>query len=184
MTMTSLLDELRKHRILRLSGKVTTDTADALISQLLLLDADDGQAPIDLYINSHGGYLSDGLAIIDAMQLVQAPVSTICVGTAASMAAVILAAGAKGRRLLTPNSEVMIHQMSGAHKGPESDLAIYAEHLMDQQKRLEALLAGFSGKTKEQVHRDMDRDRFMTAEETLAYGLVDEILKPGMKRPA
>lgn len=180
--MPSLHDELRKHRILRLSGKITTEAADQLISELLLLDADDSQSPIDIYINSRGGFVSDGMAIIDAMQLIQAPVSTICVGTAASMAAVILAAGTKGRRMATANVEVMIHQTSGGRTGQESDLAIYAEHLMGLQVKLEAMLAGFTGRTKEQVHEDMDRDRFMTAEESLAYGLVDEILQPGSKR--
>jgi ATP-dependent Clp protease protease subunit len=166
------------HRILFLSDEVTAEVANQLIAQLLLLDAANPEAPIDLYINSPGGSVSDGLAIIDAMYCLRAPVSTICVGKAFSMAACILAAGTPGLRLATPNAEVLIHQVAATFGGPTSDLRVYTERLTRIQERLVQLLAQWTGQPEERIRQDMQRQAFMTAEEARAYGLVDAVLEP------
>ncbi len=171
-------EALLKHRIVRLSEPVTKEAADRLISQLLLLDATDHAAQIDLYINSPGGNITDGLAIIDAMLCIEAPVSTICVGQAASMAAWILAAGTKGRRCATPNAEIMIHQASAGYVGQTSALQVFTERILRLQGRLVDLFAGWTGQTAERIRRDMNHDFFMTAEQALEYGIIDTILKP------
>lgn len=169
---------LLQHRILFLGGEVTNDAANRIIAQLLLLDADDPERAIDLYINSPGGSVVDGVAIIDAMRCIRAPVGTTCIGQAASMGAWILAAGAPGRRCATPNAEVMIHQVSTGFGGKASDIEVYAEHTLGLQRRLVDMLAAWTGQPPERIRADMARDCFMTAEEARAYGLVDQVLVP------
>lgn len=169
---------LLQRRILFLSGEVSADTANRLIAQLLLLDADDHAAPIDLYINSPGGSVTDGVAVVDAMRCIQAPVSTICVGLAASMAAWILAAGAPGRRFVSPNAEVMIHQVATSFGGQAADIEVYAQRTLRLQSRLVEMLAEWTGQRPERIRGDMARDYFMSASEACAYGLADQVLVP------
>ncbi|MDZ7337606.1 MAG: ATP-dependent Clp protease proteolytic subunit [candidate division KSB1 bacterium] len=177
METTALLS----HRILFLSEPITAEVANRLIAQLLLLDADHHEAQVDLYINCPGGNVVDGLAIIDTMQCIQAPISTICVGQAASMAAWILAAGTKGRRFATPNAEVMIHQVVAAFAGQTDDIRIYTQRTMRLQERLAQMLAELTGQPIEQIQKDMEHEFFMTAKEAKAYGIVDVILEPFVK---
>lgn len=172
------MEALWRHRILFLSESVTAEVANRLIAGLLLLDADDHKTPIDLYINSPGGSVPDGLAIIDAMQCIQAPVSTICIGRAASVATWILAAGTRGRRFATPNAEVMIHQVAAGFAGPVSDMRIYTEWVLRLQERLVEMLSRWTGQPPERIAKDMEREFFMTAEEARDYGIVDAILEP------
>lgn len=177
MTNATLLN----YRILFLSEPVTAAVANRLIAELLLLDAVNHEAPIDLYINSPGGNVLDGLAIIDTMQCIQAPVSTICVGQAASMAAWILAAGTKGLRFATPNAEVMIHQVAAAFSGEISDIRIHTQRVTQLQERLVRMLSEWTGRAVEQIQRDLEREFFITGEEAKDYGIVDAILEPFVK---
>ena len=170
--------EMLDHRILFLSEVVTAEAANDLVAGLLLLDADDHEAQIDLYLNSPGGSMSDGMAIVDTMTCVSAPVSTICIGQAASMAALILAAGAPGRRLVTPNAEVMIHQASAGMSGHTSDIRLFTDRMVRLQEHMERLLAGWTGQTVERIREDMKIDCWMTAQEAVAYGLVDAVIEP------
>jgi len=172
---------LLSHRILFLSEPITSEVANRLVSNLLLLDAVDNKAEIDLYINSPGGNLVDGFAILDTIQCIQAPVSTICVGQAASMAAWILAAGVKGRRFATPNAEIMIHQIAGGFSGQTTDFKIYSDRIVRLQRRLVEMLSGWTGRPKSQIKKDMEHEFFMTAEEAKAYGIIDAILEPFSK---
>nr|WP_093191694.1 ATP-dependent Clp protease proteolytic subunit [Thiocapsa sp. KS1] len=169
---------LLQHRILFLGGEVTKETANRLIAQLLLLDADDPAKPIDLYVNSPGGSVVDGVAIIDAMRCIRAPVGTTCIGQAASMGAWILAAGAPGRRYLSPNAEVMIHQVGSSFGGRAADIEVFAQHTLRLQASLVAMLAEWTGQSPERIRTDMARDCFMTAEEARDYGLADLVLEP------
>ncbi len=169
---------LLKHRILFLSEEINAQTSNRLISQLLLLDADDSEQRIDFYINSPGGAVSDGLAIIDTIRCIQAPVSTICLGKAFSMAAWILAAGMKGQRYATPHSEMMIHQLAAGFQGEAGDIEVYARRILRQQEQLIAMFSQWTGRPVEQIRTDMERDFFLTAEEAKAYGLIDELLEP------
>lgn len=173
--------ELLRHRILFLSEPITAEVANRLIAQMLLLDADNYEAQIDLYINSPGGSVLDGLAIIDTMQCIRAPVSTVCVGQATSMAAWILAAGAKGLRFATPNAEIMIHQLATAFAGQTTDIRIYTRRMMRLQDQLVRMLAQWTKQSVERIQKDMEHEFFMTAEEAKAYGLVDAILEPFAK---
>ena len=169
---------LLAHRILFLSEEITTERANALVASLLLLDADDPSRQIDLYINSPGGSVRDGLAIIDAMHCIQAPVSTICIGTAASMAAWVLAAGESGLRYATPHAEVMIHQVIGGYRGSADDVRIYADRILRDQRTMVEELSHYTGQTIERIQQDIIRDCFMTAEEAKDYGLIDQIIAP------
>ena len=169
---------LLQHRILFLAGGVDSDTANRIVAQLLLLDAQDPEAQIDLYINSRGGNIGDGLAIIDAMTCIQAPVSTICIGQAMSMAARILAAGQKGRRFATPNSEIMLHLMQVGLEGDSVDIQINAQRIARQQSAMIDMLARWTGQDRGKIEKDIDRDFFMTAEEAREYGLIDQVLRP------
>jgi len=175
---------LLQHRIIFLGTAVTAETANSVIQQLLLLDAEDQQRPIDLYLNSPGGSTVDALAIIDAMQCVRAPVSTVCIGMAASAAAWLLAAGSRGRRYATPHAEVMIHQVQAKTEGPLMDLEIAIERLRRIESRMNGLLAGWTGQPEERIKEDTERDFFMTAEEARDYGIIDEILPLGASRRA
>jgi len=172
-----IYSRLLKDRIIFLGEAIDDHVANNVIAQLLFLDAEDKDKDIKFYINSPGGSVSAGLAIYDTMQYIKAPISTICVGMAASMASVLLAAGAPGKRMVLPNSEIMIHQVMGGAEGQASDIKIQAEHILKIKDKLNQLLAKHSGHTKEEVEKDSDRDNWMSAEEAKKYGLIDLVLK-------
>jgi ATP-dependent Clp protease, protease subunit len=172
-----IYSRLLKDRIIFLGSTIDDIVANTVIAQLLFLDSEDSKKDIKLYINSPGGSVSAGLAIYDTMQYVKADVSTICVGTAASMGAVILAAGAKGKRLALPNAEIMLHQVMGGAEGQAIDIKIRAEHILKIKDKLNKILAEHTGQTLDKIDHDSDRDFFMTAEEARKYGLIDKIIK-------
>lgn len=171
-----IYSRLLKDRIVFLGTAIDDDVANAVVAQLLFLAADDPDKDIQMYINSPGGSVSAGLAIYDTMQHIKPDVSTMCIGMAASMGAVLLAAGAKGKRYALPNSEVMIHQPLGGARGQASDIEIHAKHILRTRERLNKILAERSGQPIERVAQDTDRDNFMSAEDAKAYGLIDEVL--------
>lgn len=171
-----IYSRLLKDRIIFLSEDVNDVNASLIVAQLLFLEADDPDKDISLYINSPGGSITAGMAIYDTMQFIKPDVSTICVGMAASMGAFLLAAGAKGKRYALPNSEVMIHQPLGGARGQASDVKIQAERLIKTRETLNKLLSDKTGQPLETIERDTERDNFMTAEEALAYGLVDKVI--------
>jgi len=174
-----LPSRLMKDRIIFLNNVVTEMTSYVMVQQLIYLESQDKKAPIHMYINSPGGNVTDGLAIYDTMQFLSCPVHTLCVGEAASMAAVLLAAGAKGHRHALPNSRIMIHQPNGGARGQETDVLIQAEEMKKVRRKLEEILAKHSGKKVSEVNKDCERDNFMSPEEALSYGklgLIDEIL--------
>jgi len=172
---------LRQHRVLLLSEPITAETANRIVADLLLLNASNCTERIDLYINSPGGSVTDGLAILDAMRCVQAPVSTICIGQAASMAAWILASGTKGLRYATPNAEIMIHQLAAGFYGQSAHIRVMSQRVLRLQKRLIEILAACTGQSQRRIARDMERDFFMTADEARRYGIVDAVLEPFSK---
>lgn len=171
-----IYSRLLKDRIIFLGSPIDDAVANTVIAQLLFLDSEDGKTDIKLYINSPGGSVSAGLAIYDTMQHVKSDVSTICVGMAASMGAVILASGAKGKRLALPNSEIMIHQVMGGAEGQATDIKIRAEHILKIKSKLDKILTKHSSKTLTQIERDTDRDYYMSPEEAITYGLIDRII--------
>lgn len=171
-----IYSRLLKDRIILLGDEVNNATANAIIAQLLFLEADDPDKDIFLYINSPGGSVSAGLAIYDTMNFIKPDVSTVCLGMAASMGAFLLAAGAKGKRFALPNSEIMIHQPMGGASGQATDIAIHAEHILRTREILNKILAERTGQSLEQIRQDTERDNFMTAEQAKAYGLVDEVM--------
>ena len=173
-----IYSRLLKERIIFLGGPIDDNVANIVIAQLLFLESEDSKKDIILYINSPGGSVTAAMAIYDCMNHIKPDVSTICVGIAASAAAVILASGAKGKRLALPNSEVMIHQVMSGVEGQASDIAIAAKHILRTKENLNKILAKNSGQSVEQVERDSDRDNYMTAEEAKKYGLIDDIIKP------
>lgn len=172
-----IYSRLLKDRIIFLGGPVNDQVANAIVAQLLFLESQDKDKDIKLYINSPGGSVSAGLAIYDTMQYVHSDVSTICVGIAASMGAVLLGAGAKGKRLALPHSEVMIHQVMGGAEGQASDIEIAAKHILKTKKTLIDILSQSTGKTPKQVEKDSDRDYFMSSKEAKDYGIIDQIVK-------
>jgi ATP-dependent Clp protease protease subunit len=172
-----IFSRLLKDRIIVLSDEVNDVTASLVVSQLLFLEQDDPDKDIQLYINSPGGYIHAGMAIYDTMRYVKPDVQTICVGLAASMGAVLLCAGAKGKRYALPNSEMMIHQPSGGVRGQASDVKIQAEQMLKTRDRLNRILSEMTGQPLDVIERDVDRDYYMSAEEAKAYGLIDEIMK-------
>ncbi len=176
-----IYSRLLKDRIVFLGGVVTDDVANLITAQLLFLESEDPEREINMYINSPGGSVTAGLAIYDTMQFVKPPVSTLCVGLAASMSAVLLAAGEKGRRYALPHSRVLIHQPSGGFQGQASDIEIQAREAVRQKSILNEILAAHTGKDIKQVEKDTDRDHFMSGKEALEYGLIDEVLvgRPG-----
>ena len=151
-------------------------TASLVVAQLLYLEAQDPDKEIQLYINSPGGSVTDGMAIYDTMQYIKCDVSTICIGMAASMGAFLLAAGAPGKRFALPNSEIMIHQPSGGAQGQATDISIHANHILRTKKKLNQILSERTGQPLEVVERDTERDNFMTAQEALNYGLIDKVI--------
>lgn len=174
-----IYSRLLKDRIIMLTGAVEDNMANSIIAQLLFLDAQDNTKDIYLYVNTPGGSVSAGLAIVDTMNFIKADVQTIVMGMAASMGTVIASSGTKGKRFMLPNAEYMIHQPMGGTDGgtQQTDMAIAAEHLLKTRHRLEKILAQNAGKTIKQIHKDGERDYWMTAEETLAYGFIDEIME-------
>jgi len=172
-----IYSRLLKDRIIFLGSMIDDVVANTVIAQLLFLENQDPNKDIKIYINSPGGSVTAGMAIYDTMQYAKPDVSTICVGMAASMASVILTAGAKGKRFCLPNSEVMIHQVMGGTEGQASDIKIHAEHILKMKDKLNAILAKHTGQDIKTVERDSDRDYFMDAEEAVKYGLVDKVIK-------
>lgn len=172
-----IYSRLLKERIIFLGEAIDERVANTVIAQLLFLDSQDNKKDIKLYINTPGGSVTDGLAIYDTMQYVKADVSTICVGLAASMGALLLTAGAKGKRFALPNSQVLIHQVMGGAEGQATDVKIRAEQILKIKDRLNAILAKHTGQPLAKVEKDTDRDYYMTAEEAVKYGLIDKVIK-------
>lgn len=170
-----IYSRLLQDRIIFLGGEIDDDTANLVVAQMLFLEGDDPDKDIFLYINSPGGSVSAGLAIYDTMQYIKCEVSTICVGLAASMGAFLLAAGAKGKRYALKNSEIMIHQPLGGAQGQASDIKIQAEHILRIKSKMNRILAENTGKPVDVIERDTDRDNYLTADEALAYGLIDKV---------
>jgi ATP-dependent Clp protease protease subunit len=172
-----IYSRLLKDRIIFLGSGIDDNVANAIIAQLLFLESQDKTKDIKLYINSPGGSVTAGLAILDTMSIIKPDVATICVGMAASMGAVLLACGAKGKRFALPNAEVMIHQVLGGAEGQASDIKIRAERILKMKDKLNEILAERSGQKFEKVEADADRDFFMSAEEAVKYGLIDKVIK-------
>lgn len=172
-----IYSRLLKERIIFLGGPVTDHVANSVIAQLLFLEYEDPKKDIKIYLNSPGGVVTAGMAIYDAMQYVKPDVATICVGMAASMGAVLLAAGKKGKRFILPNSEVLLHQVMGAGEGQAVEIEIAAKHIIKIKDRLNQILAKHTGQPMAKIEKDTDRDFWMTAQEAKDYGLVDEIIK-------
>ena len=187
-----IYSRLLKERVIFVVGEVEDHMANLVVAQLLFLESDNPDKDIALYINSPGGSVSAGLAIYDTMQFIRPDVSTICVGLAASMGAVLLAGGKAGKRHSLPNSKIMIHQPSGGFRGQASDIDIQAREVMDTKERLNRILARHTGQTVERIKADSDRDNFMSAEAAVAYGMIDRVLEkredpvptPSTDRPA
>ncbi|MDI6777805.1 MAG: ATP-dependent Clp protease proteolytic subunit [Patescibacteria group bacterium] len=172
-----IYSRLLKERIIFLGGPIDDHTASAIIAQLLFLDSQNSKEDIRLYINSPGGSVSSALAIYDTMQYAKADVSTICVGLAASAGALLLTAGAKGKRLCLPNSEILLHQVMGGATGQAADVAIHAKHILKIKERVNKIIAKHTGQPHAKIEKDTDRDYFMSAEEAKEYGVVDKIIK-------
>ena len=174
-----IFSRLLKDRIIFLAEDVNSASASLVVAQLLFLESEDPDKEISLYINSPGGSITDGMAIVDTINYIKCPVSTICVGLAASMGAVLLASGAKGKRFATPNAEILIHQPligGGGLSGQATEIKIHADHMIRTREKLNRLLSERTGQTMETIMKDTERDNYMTAEEALKYGLIDGIL--------
>jgi ATP-dependent Clp protease protease subunit len=172
-----IYSRLLKDRIIFLSGEVDDHTANLIVAQLLFLEAEDPDKDISIYVNSPGGSITAGMAIYDTMQYIKPDVSTMCIGMAASMGAFLLAAGTKGKRYALPNAEVMIHQPLGGARGQASDIKIQADRIIKMRKNLNEILSEKTGKPLKQIEKDTDRDNFMSAEEAVAYGLIDKVFE-------
>ena len=171
-----IYSRLLQDRIVLLSGEITDEVANCVVAQLLFLAAQDSEKDISLYINSPGGSVTAGMAIFDTMNFIKPHVSTICIGLAASMGAFLLAAGEKGKRYSLPNSEILIHQPLGGAQGQATEIQIAAEHIIKIREKMNKILSEKTNKNIEQIKLDTDRDKYMFAEEALAYGLIDEII--------
>lgn len=171
-----IYSRLLRERIVFLAGPIIDPVANTVIAQLLFLESKDPEKDIQLYINSPGGSVTAGLAVYDTIQHIKPDVATICVGTAASMAATILASGAKGKRSALPNSEILLHQVMGGAEGQATEIEISARHILQIKDKLNRILAKHTGQKLEKIERDTDRDFYMSAEEAKAYGLIDEIV--------
>ena len=172
-----IYSRLLNDRVVFLSDEVNDTTASLVVAQLLYLEAQDPDKDVHLYINSPGGSVSAGMAIFDTMNYIKCDVSTICIGMAASMGAFLLAAGAKGKRIALPHSEIMIHQPLGGMQGQASDIKIHSDHILRTRDTLNRILAERTGKPLDVIERDTDRDNFMTAAEALEYGLIDKVIE-------
>lgn len=171
-----IYSRLLKERVVFLVGPVNDMTANLVVAQLLFLEAENPDKDISLYINSPGGSVTAGMSIYDTMQFVKPDVSTLCIGQAASMGAFLLAAGAKGKRFSLPNSRVMIHQPSGGFQGQSSDIEIHAKEILYLRSKLNEILAHHTGKTADEIDRDTERDNFMSANESVKYGMIDKVI--------
>ncbi|MDO4289172.1 MAG: ATP-dependent Clp endopeptidase proteolytic subunit ClpP [Eubacterium sp.] len=171
-----IYSRLLKERIIFLDGEVNDTTASLIVAQLMFLEAENPDQDIQLYINSPGGSVTAGFAIYDTMNYIKCDVATLCMGMAASMGAFLLAAGAKGKRMALPNSEVMIHQPLGGAQGQSVDVEIHAKHLVNTREKLNRILSENTGQPLEVIARDTDRDNFMSADEAAAYGLIDKVI--------
>ena len=171
-----IYSRLLNDRIIMLTDAVNDASASVVVAQLLFLEGQDPSKDISLYINSPGGSVTAGMSIFDTMQYIKCDVSTICMGMAASMGAFLLAAGAKGKRLSLPNSDIMIHQPSGGAQGQATDIMIHADHIIRTKKKLNTILAERTGQPYDVIAKDTERDNFMTAQEALEYGLIDKII--------
>jgi ATP-dependent Clp protease protease subunit len=172
-----LYSRLLKDRVVFISSDIGDEMANIVVAQLLFLQNENADADISMYVNSPGGYVTSGLAIYDTMQFVSCDVKTYCIGQAASMAAVLLAGGAEGKRFILPNSRVLIHQPLGGARGTATDISIQAEEILRLRQRLNAILARHTGQPLERIEEDVDRDRYLGAEEAVEYGLVDQIVE-------
>jgi len=173
-----IYSRLLKERIIFLGGPVTDQVANSIIAQLLFLASKDPDKEIQFYINSPGGIVTAGLAIYDTMQYIKCPISTVCVGMAASMAATLLAAGTKGRRYALPNSEILLHQVMGGVSGEAIEIEITAKQIMKIKDKINRILAKHTGQPLEKIEKDTDRDFYLSAEEAKEYGLIDEVIQP------
>ena len=173
-----IFSRLLKDRIIFLGDEIDDSTANLVVAQMLVLEMEDPDKDIMLYINSPGGSITAGMAIYDTMRYLKCEVSTVCVGMAASMAAFLLAAGAKGKRKALPHAEVMIHQPLGGARGQATDIQIHAEQILRVKKMMNELLAQNTGKPLKTIEKDVERDHFLTAEQALDYGIIDEIIAP------
>jgi ATP-dependent Clp protease protease subunit len=172
-----IYSRLLKERIVFLQGQVRDDMANLIVAQLLYLQSEDRKADIHLYINSPGGSVTAGMAIYDTMQFISCPVATYCMGLAASMGSMLLTAGAKGKRFALPNAEIMIHQPSGGFGGTASDIAITVENIRKTKTRLNKLYLKHTGKSLDQLEKDMERDKWLSANEAVEYGLIDSVIE-------
>jgi ATP-dependent Clp protease protease subunit len=179
-----IYSRLLKDRIVFMGGTVTDDVANLITAQLLFLESEDPEREINMYINSPGGSVTAGLAIYDTMQFVKPPVSTLCVGQAASMGALLLAAGAKGRRYALPHSRILIHQVSGGFEGQASDIEIHAREALRLREILNEILSRHTGQNVKKVEKDTDRDNFMSATAAVEYGLIDEVIAGRPAKPS
>lgn len=171
-----IFSRLLNDRIILLNDEVNSASAGVIVAQLLYLEGQDPEKDISLYINSPGGVITDGMAIYDTMQYIKCDVSTICIGMAASMGSFLLAAGTKGKRFALPNSEIMIHQPSGGAQGQATDINIAAKHILRTRERLNTILSERTGQSIETIARDTERDNFMSAQEAMEYGLIDQVI--------
>ena len=172
-----IFSRLLNDRIIMLCDEVNENSASLVVAQLLYLEGQDPDKDIHLYINSPGGNIKDGMAIYDTMQFIKCDVSTICIGMAASMGSFLLAAGAKGKRMALPNSEIMIHQPLGGTQGQASDIKIQADHILYIRGKMNKMLAEMTGQSIETIEKDTDRDNYMAAEEAVKYGLIDKVIE-------
>lgn len=178
-----IFSRLLKDRIIFLGEEVNATTASLVIAQLLFLESEDPDKEISLYVNSPGGSITDGMGIVDTMNYIKCPVSTICIGMAASMGAVLLTCGEKGKRFATPNAEILIHQpLIGGHgiSGQATEIKIHADHMIKTREKLNKLLSDRTGQSLEKIQQDTERDNYMTAEQALEYGLIDGIMEKRM----
>jgi len=177
-----IYSRLLKERIIFLGYEINDVVANTVVAQMLFLEYEDPDKDILVYINSPGGLVTAGLAIFDVIKYVKPDVQTICVGSAFSMGALLLAAGTKGKRFILPHGKVMLHQPSGGATGQSTDIQIHAKEIVKTKRELSSILAQSTGKTEEQINKDTDRDLYMNAEEAVAYGIVDEIFNPGNRK--
>ncbi len=171
-----IYSRLLNERIIFLGTAVNDQVANLIVAQLLHLESDDPEKDISLYINSPGGSIYAGLAIYDTMQFVKPDISTMCMGIAMSMGSLLLTAGAKGKRFSLPNSRILIHQPSAGFEGQSTDIEIHAREILDMRKRIDMIYAHHTGRTEEEMHRDMERDRFFKPDEAVEYGMIDRVL--------
>ena len=180
-----IYSRLLRERIVFIPGEIDDELANVVVAQMLHLESDDPDKDISIYINSPGGSVYAGLAIYDTMQFIKPDVQTICVGIAMSMGALILTGGAKGKRMSLPNSRILIHQPSGGFQGQQADIEIHAQEILSIRHRLDELYADHSGQSQEQVHTDMERDRYMTPAQAVEYGLIDKVVdNRDVKKPS